>query len=146
MKNWKGVPLITFVSVIVIGGLLFWLGWSGDTNEIKSAANQFKPDASWKLVSEHATPPKTLCFDEICPSVSKKWRLEKAMTQRDDFAKIAKINGQNFTISDQCFNQSGELNSIDYCEAALQQDKHTFTLTYRVSNDKPEVTLNTREN
>jgi hypothetical protein len=130
-KRWREILINVGVPIVVLGCFVYWLGWSGSTNDIESAANQFKPDSSWKLVGNDANPPKTLCFDGTCPGLRKAWELPAPIQDRTAFEKIAQINDTRMNIDNNCFYKApSDKVASKLCGASLLKNGYHIELDY----------------
>jgi len=133
-KGWKNIALITTISVVVFGGSIFWLGWSGSAKDLEQVANQFRPNSSWELKSETIEPPRTLCFDVTCPSLRREWRTDAPLS-RDDFLSILMKSGWDFSIKGDCkLDQNSYGDNISLCSASGIVDNYRVEITVSGSN------------
>ena len=127
-------------SAIIIGGfigvaaLFGWVMYIGSSKEIVAVANQFKPDASWKLESESIVPPRTLCIDVECPSVGRVWKT-KNLVSKVELRKQLDKSGWDFPIEDDCLLDPGSWGAaLPLCTARGNVDNYDISVSVRGSN------------
>lgn len=120
----KHMSLLVKITLGVIGALLFLAGafvfivlYEGSTTKILKIADQFKPDSSWELVSERIEPPRLLCIDVSCPSISRTWKTNEPIT-RENLEHQLKISNLSLTIQEaDCTPQYNPYGGVPYCSA-----------------------------
>ena len=143
-KNYK-LTLFIGLPVVIIAGLVYWLSWSGSTDHIKSVANQFKPDSSWKLVSETIRPPQTLCIGMTCPYLARAWTMEKPIDQAE-LSKILQDSGwTDVKVEQECVDAKKETGRIHTCSVRGKVDRYSIIIYADDSDssiyDSPSVVL-----
>jgi hypothetical protein len=130
---------IVIILVLTIGGFILWFSASGNTDEIISAANRFQPDSTWSYISSQATPPKTFCIDETCPSVSRTWSTQEPVNNVEQFQRVAVVNGVKMDILKECFyvvsvSHSGH-DPTKSCDAHTVLNGYEYWLNYSGDED-----------
>ncbi len=90
-KKWRKILLFALPPVVIVGGFIYWLMWTGTTDDIEAVADQFQPDSSWTLVQSSSNPPATICAS-ACPSLTRNWDMDSTATQ-DDIINAVKRSG-----------------------------------------------------
>ena len=142
IKRDLGISIGIFFIVII--GIAIWSTWSGNSREIESVANQFKPDSSWRLVSSRTEPPRNMCLgDTACPSIWRLWALQSPIENVDQFQKIATIDGNKMKILDECFyvaTPEGKQPSSS-CDASIIVHGYQIRLSLYGSEQPGEIGL-----
>lgn len=139
--------LVAALLVIVLLAVSFWLFWVGDTRDIEATADKFNPGPEWSLVSNVATPPRTLCVDGSCPSLDRTWHITHNLT-KEEVTSITRKTSWNMQPEDPCFYSSHTNTAAPTCYFHGSTPKYTLVL--RVKNatnptDTTEATLTIRE-
>lgn len=78
------------IAAMVIGGIVLLVVafavigfWPGSTKDIEAVANKFQPGDGWKLESEQIEPPRFICLQADCNTMSRRWALEKNITTEE---------------------------------------------------------------
>lgn len=131
--EWKIVSTI----LIVIFGLSVWgavsLFWTGSSKEIESIANQFKPQSNWKLISDRVEGPKNWCGDLVCPSVSRQWKTDHALS-KEEFKEILKKSKWNFAVDGSCLPNNTYGKHVTLCSAKGVIDNYRVSASVSASN------------
>ena len=140
MQIKRNIVISLIVFIILCVGFVAWMFWQGSPKEILGVANQFKPDSSWKLISEEVNPPRTMCFDVICPSVSRSWTLPGPITNIDQFQKIATIGNKKMEVPSTCFRiiDTSQPAPSYSCDASYVLDNYQITLSY-YDTERPAI-------
>ena len=142
-RRWKIASAIIIFSLSIVIGLLLWLSYTGSSKEIEAVANQFKPDASWELISERITPPMTFCLDSVeCPSIARRWKTETLLT-RSEFVETLHRAGWNFEVEGSCVldnpNRYGD--SIGVCSASGVIESYEISVEVSSSNPAEKYSI-----
>ena len=106
-RKLKIVSTLVILCVIALIGILFALFYVGSTKEIVAVADQFKPDSSWKLVTDDVQPPKAFCGDVECPRVYRGWSTKNVIS-KDLFIEQLRSSGFNFPVVGDCLLRSND--------------------------------------
>lgn len=128
--------VLIFISVFIISLIycVVWANWRGSPSEIISIADKFKPDTSWKLISNTVDPPGGFCV-YTCPHVYRKWSLPAKLT-REQFENIAKIDGKKMPITDEgyCFITFPNGVISQSCQKTIIINQYRIQLGYDANN------------
>lgn len=74
--------VVISVAVIVLLPVLFLVVgfWPGSTARIEAVADQFQPGDGWVLESETVNPPRFICLQADCNTMSRSWSLGQNIT------------------------------------------------------------------
>lgn len=110
--------IVAGIVVVLIAAVAFLLFWHGNTKEILSVADKFRPSSSWKLESELVRPPAFTCLNGgTCPEVSRSWEIKDSLTKQQ-FTSLIRSSGWMFSIEGDCTlpkNSFGE--DVSICSA-----------------------------
>ena len=136
----RNIAISAIVLIVLCVGVVTWALWQGSPKEILGIADQFKSDNSWKLISDEVNPPRTMCFDVTCPSVSRSWTLPGPITSIDQFQKIATIGDKKMEVPSTCFRiiDTSQPAPSYNCDASLVLDTYQIRLSY-YDTEQPKV-------
>lgn len=134
MKKKYKLMLFIGLPIAIIVGLIGWLGWSGSTDHIKSVADQFKADSSWKLVNESSAPPRTLCIAQVCPRLSRTWTTPTPVTQKQVLQILKKSNWNDISVDLECEDTLENRNNPFICILHGHVDKYTLSVYIKEKN------------
>lgn len=81
----RGRIVAVVIAVIVLVPVLFVVigFWPGSTKDIEAVANKFQPGDGWRLESEQIEPPRLICLQADCNTMTRAWTLEKNITTEE---------------------------------------------------------------
>lgn len=127
IKRDLGISIGIFFIIII--SVAIWSTWSGSPREIESAANQFKPDSSWRLVSSRIEPPRNMCLGDVaCPSISQTWTSPRAVTQEEILEVLKQSGWQDVEAERGCKSDANYI-------CTLRGSVGRFNATVYVNND-----------
>lgn len=148
MTTLRKITIIAGAVLLALAAFVAYIAlWTGSTKEIEAVANKFQPGDSWTLVSERIEPPRKLCLDAACPSLSRTWTMPQPLT-REQFVETlpseykAKVEGNcPEAIPDELFGQYS-------CLAIGFTGGYKVNISYAIDpqlDNKYRVTLNVRK-
>lgn len=127
-KRWKRLILYALLPIVAIGGFLYWFTWTGSTDDIIRVADQFKVPSTWKLVSDHADPPRTICLDGSCPGLSRNWTTNDTVAEKY-FTDIIKQSGwSNISLKPGCLDDEYSTAKTHICNAHGKIEKYNVQI------------------
>lgn len=126
--------MFVVVPLVIIGGLIYWLGWSGSTDDIKSVASQLKVPSDWKLVQSNADPPRTICIAQKCPHLQRTWVVSGVITQEGISNLLRDSGWSQVVVEDLCSNRNKVEGSDDLCRMYGPVDGYDVTIVPPSSN------------
>lgn len=140
-KSKKNVLIVLGIILGAIIAFLVWFFYVGSPKEMVSVADQLKTDPDWELVSEGIHPPRTVCIDGDCPSLSRQWKTDHTLS-RDEFVTLLQKSGWNLTIDGDCQPRHDVLGShIRLCSAEGNIDGYNVVIAVNGSNPQKEASL-----
>lgn len=143
----KGCPLIVALCSIAffsyVGYIVYYFSYRGDATEIVAVANQFKPDPSWKLVSEDITVPQNFCLNSSCPQVCRSWEINGSY-ELEDLEKLVTQTGWSLSIEGTCVKNPRSFGApTELCSAKGKVDKYKVSIIVSgsINQNNDEVTL-----
>ncbi len=141
-KKWRKILLFALPPVVIIGGFIYWLMWTGTTDDIEAVADQFQPDSSWTLVQSSSNPPATICAS-ACPSLTRNWTTKEPVTQDDLVDTVNRSGWGGVKIKSSC-NPEDAASKGNVCGMYGQVDRYKvdiFVLTGSSKSDPPTVSI-----
>ena len=137
-KSKKNIFITLGIIFGAITAFLVWFFYVGSPKEMISVADQLKTDPDWELVSEGIQPPRTVCIDGDCPSLSRQWETDHTLS-RDEFAALLQKSGWNLTIYGDCLPKTNAFGSnISVCSAKGNIGKYRVVVGISASNPPKE--------
>lgn len=138
-KSRKRNRAILSTLIIVTIGVLFWMFWAGDTDDIEAKADQFTPSGEWRLKSSNSSPPRTICLDGGgCPQLTRVWTA-KTPGRWSDVLKSLEQSGWSYTVESDCNVTDDTSEPVPVaCSAYGKADNYKFTIymsTSDIEND-----------
>lgn len=133
-KSKQNILIALGIILSAIIGFLVWFFYVGSPREMISVADQLKTDPDWELASESIQPPRTVCIDGDCPSLSRQWRTDHTLS-RDEFAVLLQKSGWNFTIDGDCLPNSYNFGDhVRLCSAKGNIGEYDVIIAISASN------------
>ncbi len=135
--SWK--PLAVVLAVILTPFLILAtiVLWQGDTKPMVAVADQLQPLDGWVLESENITAPRAICLgDNQCPSMYRRYRVPKVLSEAEFFAFVSKIGFSKMNISG-CELYDGNYSGLEkYCETTSLAKNNYIVSVSSLANKK----------
>lgn len=148
MSKERKIIIAVIVAIALIAGAVAWLGWSGNTRDIEATADQLQVDSSWKVLSSHSEPPRTLCIAQACPNLGRVWDTEKVVSVQVVTDILNKSGWNNVMIDNQdCFRKITDIKYNLSCSVSARAGKYSVRIFIDNDNslyDTPTLTLSVK--
>lgn len=147
MKSLYKIILSILVFLLSIAGIVFWFSWQGDSAKIIKAATSFQAPSSWEMTEDIVYPPQNFCLTQICPSVTRTWKVDSVIAKKDDLQNFFEKSSFKIDFADDCFEELQTGSRSQSCSGIAIKNGYKYNISYfNSSSDEPSITIFVTEN